>query len=150
MDLFNAPPLTTKRGKILWAMIVPVWWSIAFIIAAAIPDYFGFVSVVSAATLLELTYAFPPMLALGYDIRLNVMKATVGEHGFDPVTGVVTRKLSGAKYWIKGFMSGGPFRVAINVWMVIWTLGAFVMAGLGMYAAVEGETELRPADSSLC
>jgi hypothetical protein len=31
MDLFNAPPLTTKAGKYLWAAIVPVYWSVAFV-----------------------------------------------------------------------------------------------------------------------
>jgi hypothetical protein len=44
MEILNAPPLITKGGKILYAIIVPIWWIIAFIIAASIPDYFGFVS----------------------------------------------------------------------------------------------------------
>jgi hypothetical protein len=41
MEILNAPPLITKQGKILYAIIVPIWWVIAFIIAASIPDYFG-------------------------------------------------------------------------------------------------------------
>lgn len=36
-ELFAAPPLSTKAGKYLYAAIVPVYWSIAFVIAAAIP-----------------------------------------------------------------------------------------------------------------
>lgn len=35
-ELFHAPPLTTKTGKILWAVVVPIYWSTAFIIAAAV------------------------------------------------------------------------------------------------------------------
>lgn len=35
-ELFKAPPLTSKQGKYLWAAIVPIYWSVAFIIAAAV------------------------------------------------------------------------------------------------------------------
>ena len=35
MDIFNAPPLITRRGKIFYALIVPIWWIIAFIIAVS-------------------------------------------------------------------------------------------------------------------
>ena len=139
MDLLNAPPLISKPGKIIYACIVPVWWTIAYIISAGIPDYFGFVSTVSAATVLQFTYAFPPMLALGYDIRLSAMKRAVGDgEGFDSRTGEVIRRESGVKYWVRGFFSGGPLQVATNVWHVVYALGSWVMAGLGMYAAIQG------------
>lgn len=133
MDLFDAPPLTTKTGKILYACIVPVWWSIGFIIAASIPDYFGFVSVISATTVLQFSYTFPPLLALAYDIRKNAMDAFGG--GFDPATGQVTRQHKGVAYWMKGFMVGAWY---MNVLHVLYGLGALAMAGLGMYAAVQG------------
>ncbi|KAF3763460.1 hypothetical protein M406DRAFT_347157 [Cryphonectria parasitica EP155] len=135
MDLFSAPPLTTKSGKILWAIIVPIWWSIAYIIAAAIPDYFGFVSVISSATLLEFTYCFPPMLALAYDIQLN---AIVEGEGFDPVTGAVIRKDKGLKRWVRGFFRG---RWWLNILHLLYACGAWATAGLGLYAAIEGMIE---------
>lgn len=76
MNLFNAPPVITRREKIFYAAVVPVWWSIAFIIAAAIPDYFGFASIISASTLLNLTYSLPPLFAVEYDIqRMHIEKA---------------------------------------------------------------------------
>lgn len=53
MGLFKAPPLYTKTGKILWAIIVPIWWSIAFVIAGAIPAYFSFVSIISSLCLIQ-------------------------------------------------------------------------------------------------
>ncbi|KAK5724894.1 hypothetical protein LTR17_013477 [Elasticomyces elasticus] len=139
MDLFNAPPLNTKAGKVLWVIIVPIWWIIGYIIAAGIPDYFGFVSVVSAAIVMQLTYSFPPMLALAYDMRLNLMKDTAG--GFDPITGEVTRKYSGVSYWIHGFLSGGVKQVALNVFNFLYAIGAWSVTGLGMYAAVMGMIE---------
>jgi hypothetical protein len=134
MDLFKAPPLTTKMGKILWMIIVPIWWSVAFIIAAAIPDYFGFVSVISAIAVIQFSYSFPPILALGYNIHLNAMLASKGD-GFDPNTGRVIRRDSGVKRWIRGFMSGPWY---MNILHILYAGGALATAGLGMYAAIEG------------
>ncbi|KAE8440635.1 hypothetical protein EG329_007001 [Mollisiaceae sp. DMI_Dod_QoI] len=137
MDIFNAPPLVTTRGKIFYASIVPIWWSTAFVIAAAIPDYFGFVSVISASCLLNLTYTLPPFFALGYDIQRNAIRADQGE-GFDPSTGQTLRNETTVRRWIRGFYCGGPWQTAINVWHVIYFLASLSMCGLGMYAAVDG------------
>lgn len=139
MDIFNAPPLNSTTGKVLWAIIVPIWWIVAFVIAAAIPDYFAFVSVVAASTLLQFTYSFPPILALGYDIRRNAMLASGG--GFDGATGRITRNLHGLTYWFRGFFSGGILQIALNIWHLIYALGSLALAGLGMYAAIEAMIE---------
>lgn len=138
IDIFNAPPLATQRGKIFYAMLVPLWWIIAFIIAAAIPDYFGFVSVIAASMLLNLTYAFPPLFALSFDIQKNCIRAEHGE-GFDPTTGQVLRCDNQVRRWIRGFFAGGIVQVAVNIWHVIYFLGTLAMCGLGMYAAIVGE-----------
>lgn len=156
MEILSAPPLVTRRGKIYYAAIVPVWWIIAFIIAAAIPDYFGFVSVISASTLLNLTYTLPPLFAVGYDIQNNACRESEGE-GFDPTTGLVTRQGTALQRWKRGFLSGGPLQVAQNVWHIIYFLASLSvhsfhslsnlsesimtnrqMCGLGLYAAIEG------------
>ena len=137
MDIFSAPPLVTRRGKIFYAIIVPIWWTIAFIIAAAIPDYFGFVSVISASTLLNLAYTLPPLFAVGYDVQKNAHREDEGE-GFDPITGQVKRHGATVQRWMRGFLSGGPVQVAQNVWHVIYFLASLSMCGLGMYAAIEG------------
>ena len=133
-DVFNAPPLITRTGKILYAIIVPIWWIIAFIIAAAIPDYFGFVSVIAASTLLNLTYTMPPLFALGYDIQKNAIRG----QGFDPATGDTHRTETTVARWWRGFWSGGSFQVAKNIWHVLYVLCSLSMCGLGMYAAVQG------------
>ena len=137
VEWFHAPLLVTKSGKIYYACIVPFWWSTAFIIAAAIPDYFGFVSVISASTLLNLTYTIPPFLALGYDIQRMAMQTEDGEV-FDPATGQVKRTGTITQRYIRGFFSGGSLAVAKNVWHVIYFLASLSMCGLGMYAAVQG------------
>jgi hypothetical protein len=137
VDIFKAPLLVSRRGKIIYACIVPIWWSIAFIIAAAIPDYFGFVAVISASMLLNLTYTLPPFFALGFEIQKNAIRADWGE-GFDPATGQVKRNETTIQRWKRGFFSGGPFQVAINVWHIIYFLASLSMCGLGMYAAIQG------------
>lgn len=138
VDIFHAPPLVTKTGKYIYAGIVPIWWGIAFVIAAAIPDYFGFVSVIAASMLLNLTYTLPPFFALGYDIQKNAIRTEHGE-GFDPATGQVIRTETMVQRWTRGFFAGGTLQVAKNVWHVIYFLASLSMCGLGMYAAVQGE-----------
>ncbi|MCJ1333212.1 hypothetical protein MMC10_009906 [Thelotrema lepadinum] len=137
VEWFHAPLLVTKPGKMFYAAIVPFWWSIAFIIAAAIPDYFGFVAVISASMLLNLTYTIPPFLALGYDIQRMAMQGEGGEV-FDPMTGLTKRTGTVMQRYIRGFLSGGPLSVARNVWHVFYILASLSMCGLGMYAAVQG------------
>jgi hypothetical protein len=132
MDLFHAPPLTTSGGKILWAIIVPIWWSVAFIIAASIPDYFGFVSIVAAVCVVQFSYSFPPILVLGYDMQKNAMRE---DDGFDPTTGETRRTYRGVRRWVRGFFAGRWWY--INIWHVIFAGGSLATAGLGSYAAIE-------------
>ena len=137
MDMLGAPMLNTKRGNYLYAAIVPVWWATAFIIAAAIPDFFGFNAVISASTLLNLTYTLPPLIALGFDINKNAMRIGAGD-GFDPVSGQVTRSGSTIQRLTRGFFAGGPGQIAVNLWHVVYFLASFTMCVLGMYASVSG------------
>ncbi|OAP60916.1 hypothetical protein AYL99_05918 [Fonsecaea erecta] len=132
VDIFGAPLMTTKKGKYFYAVIVPIWWSIAFIIAAAIPAYVYFVGVMSASCLLNLSYTIPPWIALGYDIK----KHTLGT--FDPAIGRTSRGLTGMTRYIRGFWSGGAFQVSINVWHVLYFLASLGMCGLGMWASIQG------------
>ncbi|GFF28308.1 hypothetical protein IFM51744_00517 [Aspergillus udagawae] len=138
LDIFKAPPLTTRVGKIMYAVLCPIWWIIAFVIAAAIPDYMGFVSVISASMLLNLTYSFPPLFALSFDIQKNCIRQ--GE-GFDPSTGRVTRVGSTVQRYIRGFFAGGVVQVGVNIWHIIYFLASLSMCGLGMWAAVTGMIE---------
>lgn len=138
VDIFKAPLLITKRGKFIYACIVPIWWAIAFVIAGAIPDYFGFVSIISASMLLNLTYTLPPLFALGFDIQRDAIRQDQGE-GFDPTTGQVRRSETTVQRWSRGFFAGGAFQTAKNVWHIIYFLASLSMCGLGMYAAIQGK-----------
>ena len=130
MDLCRAPPLTTKSGKWLWAVIVPIYWSIAFLVAASIPNFFGLVSVVAAFCVIQFCYSFPPILAIGFAIKKDALRE---DEGFDATTGAVIRHDTGIRRWARGFMSRTWY---INVWHVIYAGGALATAGLGAYAAI--------------
>lgn len=132
IDIFKAPPLTPRRGKIIYAVIVPIWWIIAFIIAAAIPAYIYFTSIMAASCLLNLSYTIPTWLALGYDIK----RLTIG--GFDPTIGRISRAGVGIRRHINGFFAGGPSQTLINIWHLLFLLASLGLCGLGMYASIEG------------
>ena len=146
VELFSAPPLTQRAGKIAWVFLIPVYWSIAYVIAAGIPDFSGFTSIVSASCILPFTYVFPPFLNMAFQVRKNAIRD--GE-GFDPTTGQVIRHDSGIKRYVRGFFSEekqgdrggrrswGKAQVLINCWNVIYFLGSVCTMALGMYAAIE-------------
>ncbi len=133
VEFFRAPPLSQKAGKWMWVGLVPIYWSLAFVIGAAIPDFSGFTAIVSAVCILQFTYSFPPFLHLAFNIRKNALRTEQGE-GFDPATGQVTRHDAGIKRMFRGFFSGNWY---VNCWNVIYFLGALATAGLGIWAAVE-------------
>jgi len=40
-QVFKFPPITTKKGQILWYCLGPVYWILAFLVAAAVPNING-------------------------------------------------------------------------------------------------------------
>lgn len=123
--------MTTKPGKLAWVGIIPVYWSIAFVIAAGIPDFTGLTSIVASICILQFTYTFPPFLAVGYMVKRNAMRA---DEGFDPATGETKRVDGGFKRLVRGFFAG---RWYMNVFNVLYCLGAMALAALGAYSAIE-------------
>lgn len=131
VDIFKVPALGTRSGKLLWVALVPIYWGISFIIAAAIPQVSNLSGLIAAACILQFTYTFPPFFMLVFQIKKDAMQA--GE-GFDPLTGTTTRLDSGLTRWQRGFSK----RWAFNVWNVIFCLGSAATAVLGIYSAVKG------------
>lgn len=131
VEFFKAPPLSIKAGKYWWIAVTPIYWSIAYVIGAAIPDFAGFTSIVAAACILQFTYSIPPLLHVGFNTMRN---AASSETGFDPSTGQVAVQDRGISRWIRGFFGR---RWYLNVFNVLYGLGALAMCGLGCWVAVE-------------
>ena len=129
IDIFGLPTLITKKGKLLWVAVVPVYWATAFVIAAAIPQVGNISGLIAAACILQFTYTFPPFFMIGYHVKRD---AIVEGEGFDPATGNVTRHDGGMKRWVRGFMKQPLY----NVFLVVYFLGSAATAVLGIYSAV--------------
>jgi len=130
-ELFSAPPLTVKRRKILWVAMVPIYWSIAFVITASIPQFSYASGLLSAVCMLSFTYSFPALLALGFRIKKGAM---LPEESFDETTQKYTRVDGGMQRWTRGYMANWH----INSFDLVYFLGSLAAVGLGTYAAVEG------------
>jgi len=130
-ELFGFPDLSERSGKLIWIGMVPIYWSLAFIIAAAIPNFAYLSSLIAALCILQFTYTFPPLLMVGAMIKRDAMQE--GE-GFDPTTGQTIRHDTGFRRWARGFSKN----FLLNSWNIFFFLGALVTAGLGCYSAIEG------------
>jgi len=130
-EMLNGPELTTRKGKILWVAMVPVYWAFAFIIASAIPQISNISGLVAAACILQFTYTFPPLLMLGFEIKQHAMLE--GE-GYNPVTKQVTRHDSGMRRWTRGM----KHQWYLKLFNFIFFLGAAVTAVLGIFSSIKG------------
>lgn len=131
VEIFHAPPLTTRAGKWVWVGIIPVYWAIAFALAAGIPNFSGLTSVVAAFCILHFTYTFPPLLSIAYLVKKFAMQE--GD-GYDPATGQVTRTDGGWARFKRGFFSSR--RWWMNSLNVLYILGALALSGLGAYSSI--------------
>ncbi|KAK3369668.1 transmembrane amino acid transporter [Lasiosphaeria ovina] len=130
-EVFNAPPLTASAGKWLWAALIPIYWAVAFIIAAAIPQFSNVSGFIGALFILSFTYTLPALLSLGFNIKKDAMTE---QERFDPITKTYNYTDSGFKRFARGFLKR-PF---FNTWNIIYLLGGLATTGLGMYSSIEG------------
>lgn len=128
-DVFHFPPLESRLGKYLWIGLVPVYWCLAWVVAAAIPQISNLTSFVGAACILQFSYTFPPMLLVGYNVQKDAM---LPEEHFNPQTGVAERVDNGIKRWIRGYKK----KFVWNTFDVLYSIAALAAAGLGIWASV--------------
>lgn len=112
-------------------MIVPIYWLLAWIVAAAIPQLSNLIVFVGAACILQFSYTFPPILMVAYNCQKDAM---LPEEGHDPATGTANRVDNGFKRLMRGYRK----KLLWNTFDVLYFLGAGASAGLGIYAAVVG------------
>ena len=131
-ELFGLPDLTSRSGKFIWIAMVPIYWAVAFVLAAAIPNFSALSGLVAALCIMQFTYTFPPLLMLGMEIKQDALQE--GE-GFDPATGQTIRHDGGMKRFIRGATSG---RWYVKLFNFLFFLGAFCTMILGCYSSVKG------------
>lgn len=131
-SLFGLPALTEPMGKMLWAVAIPVYWSLAFLVGAAVPQFSLVSGFIGALFILSFTYTLPALLGLGYYIRMDAMLPE--EERFDPLSGTYSYVDGGFwRYW-RGFKR----RPVFNAWNIFYMLGGLVTTALGMYSSIVG------------
>jgi amino acid permease len=128
---FGFPPISTRRGQIYWYCLGPIYWILAFVVAAAVPNIGGIVSFVGALFMINFTYSFPGMLYLGHIIQ---KAAALPGEGFNPYTRVTTRLDTGTKRWVRGFKKSW----IVSLPMTVYILLGLACCGMGIWAAIEG------------
>ncbi|GAA5856718.1 hypothetical protein JCM5353_003812 [Sporobolomyces roseus] len=142
--IFKGPPLMSRRGHIVWIPLVVVYWGLAFVIGSAIPSVGALSGLVAAVAIFQFSYTFPPMLLLGYMMRIDAM--SLDEPFATP--GVKPRQHDSWKSfsrWRRGAFDGGSKRVIYKSLLFLWFIAALATAGLGMWAT---GTDLREAISA--
>jgi len=130
-DIFGGPALTSKKGKLLWIGLVPLYWSAAYIIAAAVPLFTSISSMVAAVCILQFTYTFPAILYWGLLVQEDAM---LPEESFDPATGHVNRVDSwrSLSRWKRGLFNRHWYH---KIFIFAFFLASLATAALGMYAS---------------
>jgi len=141
-EVFNFPPIVTRRGRWMWYALGPVYWVIAFIVAASVPNLNGISGLVGALLILNFTYTFPAILYVGYNCQIG---ARLPGEGFDPTTRVTTRHDNGWKRWVRGFMK----KWHINIASTLYFLVGLSLSGMGSWAAIEALIAWADGQSSI-
>jgi len=132
-DWMHGPRLMTPKGRIIWTILVCVYWSIAFIVGSAIPQVQTITGLIAAIAIMQFTYSFPPVLRLGYDVITDAMAA---DKEYVPGAGANCRVDTWRDWsrWKRGLFGG---RVFFKLFNFIIFLGGMAMACLGMWGAGE-------------
>lgn len=131
-EFFGFPALETQRGKLAWVALVPIYWSLAFLICSAIPNITNFSGLIAALCILQFSYTFPPIMMFALDVQRDAM---LPEETFNPATGEVSRVDSGWKRIMRGFLAR---RIPLKLWYIIFALGSLTVAALGTYSSIKG------------
>jgi hypothetical protein len=65
-DIFRFPILESSKGKLIGITFAPLYWIVAPVLAASIPQITNFQSFVGDACALPFTSTFPPFLVVGF------------------------------------------------------------------------------------
>jgi len=132
-ELFGFPTLVSKSGKYIWVVCVVIYWSIAFIIASAIPQFSNISALVAALCILQFTYSFPPILFIGFHLHNDALR---GDEPFDPKS-VTSHRVDTWRNFSRWSRALGP-RWYVKLFHFIFALAALATAGLGAYSSILG------------
>ncbi|KAG0697960.1 transmembrane amino acid transporter protein-domain-containing protein [Suillus ampliporus] len=133
VEMAGFPDLTVVQGKYYFSMAVIVYWSIAFVIGSAVPQFSNISSLMAAVCTFQFTYTFPPFMILGYCMQVD---ATKGDIEFD-INNPHAHRVDTWKQtsrWKRAFFTKNAF---FNVWNFLLTLACLACAILSGYSAIK-------------
>jgi hypothetical protein len=127
---FKWPSLESKYGRLIWSIFVCIYWALAFVFAAAIPNFSSLVSLIGAVCILQFSYTFPFIMQFGLDLQLGAM---VEDGEYDPLTQTPNRidTWKNLSRWKRGFKQ----KWFSNTCHFILFLASLATAALGIYAS---------------
>lgn len=128
---FGGPQLNSKRGKLIWFCMVPVYWAIAFIVASAVPQISYIAGMVAAVCILQFSYTFPPLLFFGLKLQEDAIHLS---ETFDPATNSVRRidTWRDLSRWKRGLKRQWWLKLIC----VVFFIASASTAVMGMYASI--------------
>lgn len=130
-QVFHLPPISTKRGYYFWCALGPIYWILALIVSASIPNFTGITNFIGGLLSLNFTYSIPAIMFVGYKIQ---EAAILPGEGFEPSTGVTTRHDNGMTRWVRGFKKSW----ALTLPAILFAMGGLASSGMGCWSAIEG------------
>jgi len=130
-DMLKGPPLTSKKGRVIWTFMVIFYWAVAFVIASSIPQVQTLQGLIGATFLMQYSYTLPPLMQFAFDVIVDATKA-------DPayVPGQPVRRIDSWKdlsRWKRGLFTG---RVWFKWMNFILAVAGAATACLGIYGSV--------------
>lgn len=129
------PVLTSKKGAVLWAGLVFIYWAVAYVIGAAIPQVSELSALVGSLCILNFSYTLPAAFMLTLMIREDAGQFDT----YHPETATVTRIDSwknGAR-WSRAMNTGSWKRKLAKAFLLFMTLGGLCLCGIGLYGAIQ-------------
>ncbi|KAJ5335594.1 hypothetical protein N7541_005418 [Penicillium brevicompactum] len=140
-EIFNLPPIASRKGKYIWWALGPMYWIIAFVVSMSIPQFSAFTNFVGGLFSLNFTYSLSGVMYLAYKIQDG---ARLPGEGFDPATGETVRLDGGIKRWVRGFVKTWYLSIPV----LIYTGCGLATSGMGTWAAVSAlESAFGPGGS---
>lgn len=134
-EYFKAPPIHSRKGGLIWSITVTVYWGLAWLVGAAVPDLLALVTIVGAVATLQFTFTFPPLLLLGHWVQSDALEGDVNQgrlvEGRYPLEDRVDTWRDMSR-WRRGFKRYWW----VKTWLVIQTLCSLGLSALGMYAGI--------------
>ncbi|KAH8695333.1 transmembrane amino acid transporter protein-domain-containing protein [Talaromyces proteolyticus] len=121
---------TTQTGKILFAGLVPVYWSLAFVICSAIPNLTNFSALIAAVCVLQFTFTFPPILMVGLSVQ---REAETLQQPFNPQA---ENAAPPAPLKLEHLVKAYKKHWIMNTINILFFLASLSLAGLGIYSSI--------------